>query len=325
MKIVRVRDVDTKLLTTYQYKVIDFFPQQIKNSKGKTYKLDGLGWKVAHCNEIIRRYSNISDQIGTKCSCPSGLYVFESIEHDMQLVRTEIQQLFRIIEEGPSERNIRQNDPRFLMRVGSEENTILFISPPDVPQPKFLDCMEVIGSYSRDLYRFIAEHRHFCATVMNIGEDEFNATCQLQIIHYPPGRGIKQHIDNLTLFQHTIGPIFTVNIDATPKSFDLFPVISSTKSVPGNAISRTNAQSKTQAGSAVRLVTTEGQITVMDGVSRIMWAHAIPQGNLTDCYTVAFKFPAMSKARVVARSEVYDADIVESVSPSFAADSSTTI
>lgn len=217
---------------------------------------------------------------------PNGLHVFPSLFSDDEvLVRIEsLRKLFRLVEKGPEEGEeavIEKNDPRFQTREflgpGRAPNNILFIANGGA-QPPYRNCMRHILSYDRDLHDFIARYAEFYQVVMGITADEF-ATCQLQLVHYFPGKGLNAHIDSVSAFGNTLGPIFTINMNEQVKPFDLYPTFKQ----PGTPV--------------LRIFTEKGQTTMMDGESRILWSHGIPYGSGSDNFTIAFKFPCLPPYR----------------------------
>ncbi len=121
--------------------------------------------------------------------------------------------------------------------------------------------MRDLHDYDPVLHDFVHKHGEFCLRMMGSGPEAYEKM-QLQLVHYPPGGGILAHIDSISAFEETVGPIFTVNMNVNPKAFDLFPTL------------------KPEGTPVVRLMTTQGEITVMDGESRVTWSHAIPAGKL---------------------------------------------
>lgn len=128
--------------------------------------------------------------------------------------------------------------------------------------------------------------------IMQLPEERIHE-CQLHIVHYKPNGGIAPHIDSVHTYKHTIGPIFTFNLDEDTKLFDMLPTL-----VP--------------EAKPFRLYTTQGQITVMDGEARTLWSHAVPTGTPTHRYTLAFKFPYMFRSPVT-YSDYFDEMIPESI------------
>ena len=252
---------------------------------GRTYDLNKLGYKITYVNFLTRGANirtKLTDRVGVTCEPPNGLHVFErvSLPDELQTATESLKTLFRFVEQGKyqNERtNVEHFDKRFQTRkyLGTRSpNNILFIPDTEGPPQMFSQCRRSLWEYDRTLWKFVSQHAMFCLNVMGVGRDALEH-CQLQLIHYIPGGGILAHIDSVAVFGDTVGPIFTVNMDVLPKAFDLLPTL-----LPADK-------------GAIRLTTSHGQVTVMDGESRLLWSHSIPSGNPDHCYTIAFKFPCM--------------------------------
>jgi hypothetical protein len=252
---------------------------------GRTYDINTLGYKIQYVNFLTRGANirtKLKDRVGVVCKPPNGLHVFERIAPigDLRAAIVSLKTLFRLVEHGRNrdERaDVVQFDGRFQMREyqGEESpNNILFISDKKEQLPVFSECMKSLLEYDITLYNFVDQHAKLCLYAMGVDSYALDS-CQLQLIHYIPRGGILAHIDNVTVFGDTVGPIFTVNMNAPPKAFDLLPTLLSVGT------------------DAIRLTTLGGQVTMMDGESRLLWSHSIPSGNPDHCYTIAFKFPCM--------------------------------
>lgn len=270
------------------------------NNADPPQALDTIGWKVRWVNNREgaqqAKYTERTtvDMMPERevMPAPNGLHVFESqaSEAELNYAISSLQRLFLIIEQGPSKvqsyrGDITKNDPRFWMRNPLPakdkhrplKNNILFLRDEGV-SPRFEDVMRTLNNYDARLGRFVEMHAKFCLHMMGSDEIEYERM-QVQIIHYSVDGGILPHIDAFYPFGNTVGPIFTVNMNKLPKSFDLLPTL------------------KPIGTPALRLYTQPGQITVMDGESRVSWSHAIPEGSSVEAYTVAFKFPRSSRIK----------------------------
>ena len=250
--------------------------------------IDTLGWKVVNVNGRTKESKERSlasdyDENGLTMP-PNGVHVFRplSIFRETDKARQSLQKLFSLVEDGPKHANNRGykgdivwKDKRFQMRPLLRDhaaNNIFFITDKGQPQPDYRAVMQHVRAYDSELHDFIQKHAEFCLRCMGSGDEAYERM-QLQLVHYSPGGGILPHIDSINAFDETIGPIFTVNMNQQKKSFDLFPTL------------------KPIGTPAVRLKTNLGQITMMDGESRLTRSHAIPSGTQGHAFTIAFKFP----------------------------------
>lgn len=248
--------------------------------------IDTLGWKVVYVNKQTKDANErtaVGDMVGGKLHAPNGLHVFDRVVDEASVVRAcgALRDLFRILEQGPSNQVVKRMDPRFQMRrfIPRSPNNVLFIKDAGERQPELLDVLSSIKEYNPMLHGFVITHLRFCLSVMDssMDVDDDLRGVQIQFIHYRPRGGIQAHIDSVQAFGESIGPIFTVNMNVGLKAFDLLPTL-----LP-------------QETPSVRLVTRLGQITMMDAESRLLWSHSVPYGNGCDCYTIAYKFPCLDR------------------------------
>lgn len=245
--------------------------------------INTLGWKVVYVNKQTKQVhekTHWRDGTRERMPAPNGLHVFRPISSpaNMRAAVESLSALFDMVENPQCRRrtNVTYRDPRFQMRglLPGNPNNILFIVPGGLTQPQFRVVMRSLAEYDRMLHDFVMRHAHYCLRLMGSDESAFD-DMQLQLVHYTGNGhgGLLAHIDAVEPFKDTIGPIFTVNMNHEPKAFDLLPTL------------------KQNGTPAVRLITNLGEITMMDGESRIAWSHSIPFGNRHHAYTVAFKFP----------------------------------
>ena len=76
----------------------------------------------------------------------------------------------------------------------------------------------------------------------------------LVIARYENEVGLHTHIDNL---ERASGPIFTMSMGPSESIYDLIPV-------------------KSSENNPVRIYIKKGEIAMMDGISRYMWFHGLP-------------------------------------------------
>lgn len=258
---------------------IDKFPARWRDGA----PIDNLIQRIAYINSTIgplQFKTRYHETTGRLAEVPQGVHVFEPLDtSDVDKIYDSVQRLFRIIEHGPAEgeiTHITKRDRRYQMKKQtSSDHNGLFRPADECPAPPFSHCMEMLREYDVNLLDYVLKHIHFCLKAMNLDLSEM-AVCQVQFVHYIKKRGMIAHIDNVTRFDSTLGPIFTVNLNKNPKYFDFLPLC---------------VENKTPK----RVVTSKGEITMMDGPARLVWAHAIPFDNDEECYTLSMKFPCMSK------------------------------
>lgn len=90
-----------------------------------------------------------------------------------------------------------------------------------------------------------------------------------EVIHYPPGGGLEQHIDNVTRTGNLMGPVCSVCF-VTGRAFDLLPALA-------------------DGGAPFRLWTEPGDLLVLDGAARALWSHAVPYDADEHRYSVVIR------------------------------------
>ena len=187
---------------------------------------------------------------------PKGVEVFDSFPLDglEEAALADIRRIFAGVE-----------------NKGRDGKTMLFYQKQQVSLSNVLDKMYY--SYKAyDLYEYIM--RHLRAIKNSTGAtDDIMERCGLTLIEYLPGAGIYAHLDNLSDFGDTFGPIFTVSMSADLKSLDLLPVLTAGEE------------------SSMRLTTTQFQTVMLQGEARSDYAHSVPRGSPFTHYTIAFKLP----------------------------------
>ena len=96
---------------------------------------------------------------------------------------------------------------------------------------------------------------------------------QISLVRYDPEAGLNPHIDSIHQFGDTIGPIATIAIGTGQKMFDMLPTLLTKEEKP------------------VRIYSQPNQMTIMDGISRVAWSHALPWKYNQEQFTVAINFP----------------------------------
>jgi hypothetical protein len=256
---------------------------------------ENLGWQIILMNHTVSFQNNRAGfrlTGGTAVaqerlvSLPQGIFVYEPPPAlDFQRNLETLDNLFAFVEEkGDAARSAHPTYARFKMRVRGNNN-VLF---DDDDTREFFANLEPLKVFDVGLHDFILACGHYCMKIMGLPEERLGE-CQLHIVHYLPGGGIPPHIDAVHTQNSTLGPVFVFNMDNRRKEFDMLPTID-------------------REGRPFRLFTTQGQCTVMDGVSRVLWSHAVPEELDSHRYSVAYKFPEMQRLGVL-YSDYFGVDI----------------
>ena len=266
----------TKLDTHQSYKARNLRPYEDRG--GKIFPLNHIREIIPSANRYLRAcksgkafktYFTTRLRAGTG-RLPDGVHIYDfAIERELaENAMTEIVNLYQ--------KQVHNRDPRILMINPNTHptNTILFYSR-DEEQPTFLDVMEILHTHTPKLAEYIMV---YCKVIMGLFEiDKMQLeTSQISLVRYDRKAGLNPHIDSIHQFGDTIGPIATIAIGTGEKMFDMLPTLLTDGSTP------------------VRIYSQPNQITIMDGVSRVAWSHALPWGYDQEQFTVAIKFPALA-------------------------------
>jgi alkylated DNA repair dioxygenase AlkB len=199
---------------------------------------------------------------------PDGLHVFDfAIEPELaNNAMNEIVNLYKT--------QVHNRDPRILMIDPSKSptNTILFYSR-DKKQPTFLDVMKILYYHTPKLAEYIMIYCRVIMELLRIDKSQLERS-QISLVHYDRLAGLNPHIDSIHQFDDTIGPIATIAIGKGEKMFDMLPTL-----LPDRL--------------PIRIYSQPNQITIMDGMSRVAWSHALPWRYDIEQFTVAIKFPEL--------------------------------
>jgi hypothetical protein len=184
-----------------------------------------------------------------------------------------------------------KRDPRIHMleQHASPTNSILFYSR-DHPQPSFMEVIRILRAETPRLAEYVMIYFNIVRGILGTDDEEMERV-SLTLVHYDSKGGLNPHIDTVHLFGDTLGPIFSVAMGDSLKMLDMLPVLLPATHAP------------------TRLFSKQNEIMVMDGESRILWAHAKPWLNIDEQFTLVFKFPELRK-KVRTESYVFEDTLI---------------
>jgi alkylated DNA repair dioxygenase AlkB len=138
---------------------------------------------------------------------------------------------------------------------------------------------------------FCHEHLLHLARIYRLSPGDIAKKAQLVLLRYEPGSGIWLHIDNVARYDR--GPIVTISLGPPDVTYDLTPTL-------------------TDKGVPIRVRMREGDLVIMDGRSRMEWAHGVPYGLETYKYTVMFKCDHLTE-HVVGYQPILQTNIYEAI------------
>ena len=267
--------ITRQLQINNSYQACHLEPYVDKN--GNIFPLNHIREIIPSANRYLRTCSNgkalktyfatplLSDQI----ELPNGVSIYDlDIEQPLATnAITEITNLYK--------KQVQNRDPRILMINPNTRptNTLLFYSPGG-EQPTFLDVIEILRLHTPNLAEYIMTYCRAIMSLFKINQTQLEKS-QISLVRYDAMAGLNPHIDSIHQFDDTIGPIVTIAIGNNGKIFDMLPTLLPDTDNP------------------VRIYSKPNQITIMDGMSRVAWSHALPWGYNCEQFTVAIKFPAL--------------------------------
>ena len=265
----------------YQTKTLEPY----RDKEGNLFPNDNIGQIITSANMFLKKIpfkTHHWTNTRSLSKVPQGLHLFQAPflpDGLKQHALREMQTLFWD--------HAKTDDIPMTNRGRTKTNHILFYSlDKSVPQPTFSQAMQKLHDRTPNLAMYIL---HYCAIIMKLFQLSTLDSANLTLIHYDRGAGLNAHIDSIFQFGNTIGPICTIAMGRSPKMFDMLPTL-------------------TTDGSPIRIYSQPDQLTIMDGISRVAWSHALPWGYDCEQWTVAIKFPALDKT---ARIEPFEFDGVQ--------------
>ena len=245
--------------------------------------------------------TNIADQCTEITDPPPGLHVFPMDPPESPVV-DELRSLYQ--------QEITKPTLPFYNMAPYNKLHILFTSKnPEDTQMTFLQVMGVLHSRAPETALLVEKLCDSVQSWMQISREVLEADSNLGVIKYEPGAGFQTHVDNIVRSSNSVGPVFTLSLGPQGlKYMDMFPVIEHKKYSP------------------VRITTPIGSVILMDGVSRLEWSHGIPEGDMTERWTIMLKFRQISNSRVK-YSKILNMPIYESIlklPPEFSNDTAST-
>ena len=247
------------------------------DGSGQTFPLDHIREIIPSANRYLRTCNKnkafktfYTDRLYAGIGeLPDGLHIFD-FAVEPALATNAIMEITSLYE-----KQVYNRDPKILMINPNTHptNTILFYSR-DGEQPTFLDVIEILHTHAPNLAEYIMVYCKVIMGLLKLDKMELEKS-QISLVRYDRTAGLNPHIDSIHQFGDTIGPIATIAIGTGEKMFDMLPTLLNETINP------------------VRIYSQPNQITIMDGMARVAWSHALPWGYDQEQFTVAIKFPAL--------------------------------
>jgi len=220
---------------------------------------------------------------------PPGLSVFAPIVSTAEL-DDAVRDLSRLYQEEDSNRTL----PHYNLAPYNRLHIMFTSKNPDDPQMTYSDVMTVLEKRTPLVSSLVSKFSEAIKTLLRIPQETLEKEANIGVIKYNPNAGFHSHIDNMVRSGGSVGPVFTMSLGGSHvKHMDMFPTI--------------EHWIKPQ-----RISTPIGSIILLDGISRMEWAHGIPEMDPTERWTIMIKFRQISDIKVK-YSRKLDMDIFESL------------
>ena len=242
-------------LENYKYRFSSKFPKDIEQEKDPRTKLLGKLWFI---KKTIRRSTYFDDRISPITSSyvhPEGFCCFPPLATSSYFdnVYDDLQDLFKfVLENKPEEVPIsdaRHTNGTLFLFTGEKEKTKTYSDP-----------MSYLKKHSyKSLHNCIQKYIKFLCKLYDVpySVSFLNDHVRIRLLRYNKEQGLDLHIDNIALYDQ--GPIITISIGPPYVYYDMTPAILPNKKA-----------------TPLRFASTEGSIFIMDGSSRMEWAHGLP-------------------------------------------------
>ena len=246
------------LLSNYKFNTP--FPQEIEQEKNIDARLKGKIWFIKKQIKQKTYFHTPIQLIKGQPILPKGFCVYNSLYTDNQLdnVYHDIHTLYKSAYKYPEEFGV--SDQRKTRGL-----TYLFTTPdPTDNRPSIQQTLSLLQKYKcKHLIRCILTYLDYIGKLYQVDIATNPKTLQkyisIGLLRYEPEYGIWLNIDNIE--RSGQGPICTVSIGPPVVYYDLTPALVEDKKAR-----------------PLRVVAPQGSLIIMDGPSRMEWAHGLPFG-----------------------------------------------
>jgi alkylated DNA repair dioxygenase AlkB len=216
-----------------------------------------LSRRIGYINRFHNSYTSLRDRVIVMCRPPVGLHVFG---FNRCIIPDEIEfQLHSLF-----------NEPG--IPKAPDSNIIFYVPGPRRHDYPFSVTYPILSAINPIIAKMVYTYAKAVQNVLGASDEDLGCSA-MSLVHYEPGRGIKQHIDNITDPDGTIGPLVSIALGGEPKYLDLLPTLTPTQTIL-----------------PVRITIEPGQVIVMDGDTRLEYSHSVPRDHSSEMFSLLFKF-----------------------------------
>ena len=252
-----------------KWKFTDEFPKEFRNLRDKKLLQDQI-WYI---KKQIRYKTEHKDR-GKKLKnyqLPMDLCLYSS-----PLTKNEKNKMYQHLEKLFKEYKdlgIQYSDQK-------SSRGLVYLFTGDAEKTQYHNAtMAFLKKYNFEMYSIMNKYVSRILKIYDLGIKKgviewLDEHLQIIFLKYDPNQGIWIHIDNVARYDR--GPIITTSIGPTTTYYDLTPTL----------------LHKNKELKPIRVEVCEGDIVVMDGSSRMEWAHGLPYNvpYKKTKYSILFKF-----------------------------------
>lgn len=248
------------------------FPDDIKGIEDKI-------WYIKKCIRMFSYFDMKTLPLG-RTVLPKGLCLFKKI-----LTNSELNKLHEYF----NDIFINQRKYKIMSSDQSGRGLQYLFTGDDCKRQYYKKTMEQIKRINIEFFNIMRKHIFYIIGIYkkykSITELEkfLNEKCQIIILKYMDNRGIFLHIDNIARYDR--GPIISSSVGPRYSYVDFTPTLLHEK----------------KNHNPVRYKIPQGDVLVMDGPSRMEWAHGLPSNANYEKtkYSILLKFDKFGKQNCV--------------------------
>ncbi|RYX78566.1 hypothetical protein EON71_01105 [bacterium] len=236
------------------WKFKDNFPHNLHKNTPQEKHLQEKIWYIKKETRVKTNYKDRGEKL-TSYNLPKDLCICKSVLNESELnnLWNQFDKLFK------NYRNLN------IINSYQPKRGLTYLFTADEGAVQYSDkTLNFLNNYNKELYNLInkvVDHlmRLFCInTTDKISKEYFLRKMQIVFLKYETNDGIWLHIDNIARYDQ--GPIVTMSVGPEKIYYDLTPTL---------IYDRKDLQ-------PIRVEVDNGEFIIMDGSSRMEWAHGLP-------------------------------------------------
>jgi alkylated DNA repair dioxygenase AlkB len=216
-----------------------------------------LSGRIGYVNRYRNSHTSLRDRVVVMCRPPVGLHVFG---FNRCIIPEDIDAHLHLLFNNPG------------VPKAPDSNIIFYVPGSHRHDYPFSVTFPILCAINPVIAGMVETYSKAVQSMLGASDEDMQSSA-MSLVHYVRGRGIKQHIDNITDPGGTVGPLVSIALGGEPKYLDLMPTLTPERSIL-----------------PVRVTIEPGQVIVMDGDSRLEYSHSVPRDHGSEMFSLLFKF-----------------------------------